>query len=282
MLSNTEVGELYASFYEPFLSFPYLVVLILVALPLAVFVGFHLGDLEYRRRGYDKFPPAKVPGGTTLGAMLALLGLLLGFAFSSALGWREARQSALVEEAKAISTAFLMADLLDDPGRTDLQTRILAYAQTRLATASDTRSREAWNTFLARTLNAQADIWPATLRALDKEPSDPIRAAIAGKVTDLLDAHTQRIASAAEQIPPPAKAMILLVAVSGILIVGNRSALQGRPLTWRTFVFAGVLSIVMIVIFDLDLGLEGTMRVNPDTMRAAVHDMETALAARRE
>jgi hypothetical protein len=281
-MSEIEVEELYTGFYDPFLSFPYLVILILVALPLAAIAGFHLGKVEFRRRGYDRVPPKQVPGGTSLGAMLALLGLLLGFAFSSALGWREARQSALVEEAKAISTAFLTADLLEDPGRTDLQTRLLSYTQTRLATASDTRSRQAWNAFLARTMEAQAEIWPATLRALDQETSDPIRTAVAGSVTDMLDAHTQRIAAAAEQIPPPAKGMILLVAVVGILIVGNRSALQGRPLTWRTFVFAGVLSIVMIVIFDLDLGLEGTMRVNPDTMRATIHEMETALAARHQ
>jgi hypothetical protein len=80
-------------------------------------------------------------------------------------------------------------------------------------------------------------------------------------VTEMLDAHTTRIAAAAEQIPPPAKLMVFLVAIFAIFIVGNRSALQGRALTWRTFVFAGVLSVVMIVIFDLDRSLEGTMRV---------------------
>ena len=279
-MDDTEAADLYSGFAEPLLSFPYLVVLLLVALPLAAFVGFHLGEVEYRRQRYDKVAAAQVPGSTSLGAMLALLGLLLGFAFSSALGWREARQSTLVEEAMAISTAFLTADLLEDPGRTDLQTRILSYAQTRLATPGDTAIREAWRNFLARTLAAQAEIWPATFGALDTERSDPIRAAIARSVTDMRDAHTRRIAAAAEQIPPPAKLMISLVAVFAILIVGNRSALQGRQLTWRTFVFAGVLSIVMIVIFELDRTLEGTMRVNPDTLRATIHEMETSLAAR--
>ncbi|KUJ76878.1 hypothetical protein AVO45_10315 [Ruegeria marisrubri] len=279
-MNYTEAVDLYSGFAEPLLSFPVIVALLLVALPAAAFVGFHLGNVEYRRRGYNKVPAEQVPGGTSLGAMLALLGLLLGFAFSSALGWREARQSTLVDEAMAISTAFLTADLLDDPGRTELQTRIVTYAQTRLATRDDIATREAWTDFLSRTFAAQAEIWPATRRAMDAEISDPVRTAVARSVTDMLDAHTQRIAAAAEQIPPPAKLMIVLVAVFAILIVGNRSALQGRPLTWRTFVFAAVLSVVMIVIYDLDRTLEGTMRVNPDTLRATIHDLETSLAVR--
>jgi hypothetical protein len=150
-MTDAEAADLYAGFAEPLLSFPALVALLLVA----AFVGFHLGNAEYRRRGCDKVAAEQVPGGTSLGAMLALLGLQLGFAFSSALGWREARQSTLVDEAMAISTAFLTADLLEDPGRTELQTRILAYAQTRLASPGDTASREAWDTLLARTLEAQ-------------------------------------------------------------------------------------------------------------------------------
>jgi hypothetical protein len=279
-MNSADTAALYTGFYGPLLPFPYLVALILITLPLAAFIGFHAGQVEFRRRGYDKIDPEQIPGGTSLGAVLALLGLLLGFAFSSALGWREARQSALVNEAAAISTAFLTADLLEDPGQTELQTKILTYAKTRLAAPNDIRSREAWNAFLSRTLETQAEIWPATRRAIYEEQSDPTRVAVARSVTDMLDAHTRRIAAAAEQIPPSAKLMVFLIAVVGILTVGNRSALQGQALTWRTFVFAGVLSIVMIVILDLELALEGTIQVNPDTLLATIYEMETDLAMR--
>jgi hypothetical protein len=279
-MDETEAADIYTGFAQALLSFPALAALLLLSLPLAAFFGFHLGKVENRRRAYDKLATDQVPGATSLGAMLALLGLLLGFAFSSALGWREARQSALVDEAMAISTAFLTADLLEDPGRTELQRRILAYAQTRLPTSDDIATRQAWTDFLSRTLTAQAEIWPATRRAMDAETSDPVRTAIARSVTDMLDAHTRRIAAGAQHIPPAAKLMVVLIAVVAILIVGNRSALQGRRLTWRTFVFAGLLSIVMIVIFDLDRSLEGTMRINPDTLRATIHEIETTLAAR--
>jgi hypothetical protein len=83
--------DLYSGFGAPLLPLPYVFAAIRIVLPLAALFGFHLGRVEYRRRDYASIPPEVVPGGTSLGAMLALLGLLLGFAFSSALGWREAR-----------------------------------------------------------------------------------------------------------------------------------------------------------------------------------------------
>lgn len=281
-MNSAETGALYTDFYAPLLPFPYLVALLLVTLPLAALIGFRAGLLEFRRRGYDKLDPRQIPDGTSLGAVLALLGLLLGFAFSSALGWREGRQSALVNEAAAISTAYWTADLLEAPGQTEVKTRIVRYAKTRLMAPEYTRDREAWNAFLAGTLGAQAEIWPATKRAIDQEPSGPISVAVARSVTNMLDAHTKRIAAGAEQIPPPAKLMVFVIAVIGCLVVSNRSALQGQALTWRTFVFAGVLSIVMIVIVDLELALEGTIQVNPDTLLATIHEMETDLAKQTE
>jgi hypothetical protein len=186
-MNENELLDLYSSFSAPMLPFSYTVAVIIAILPLATIAGFHAGQIEHRRRDYSNVEPEKIPGGTSLGAMLALLGLLLGFAFSSALGWREARQSALVEEAMAISTAFLTADLLDDPGRTELQRSILSYAQTRLATPADIRTETAWDAFLSRTLSAQSQIWPITLRAIEGTDSDPVRTTVARSVTDVKD-----------------------------------------------------------------------------------------------
>ncbi|MGI1661767.1 hypothetical protein ACRDNQ_05970 [Palleronia sp. KMU-117] len=276
-MAGTETADLYIGFTAPLLPFSYLAVLTLIALPIAAFLGFRLGTITYRRRQDADAPSEQVSGATSLGAMLALLGLLLGFAFSSALGWRGDRQAALVQEAAAISTAFLSANLVDDPARTNLQSRILAYAQTRIASSDDIRTEDAWNAFLKRTFEAQSRIWPATMQAIGGATSDPIRAAVVRSVTDMLDAHTFRLAAAEEQIPPPVKLTIFLASFAAIFFVGNQSALQGRRLTWHVFAFAGLLSVVMIMIFDLDRALEGTIRVNPDTMLATIREMEAAL-----
>ncbi|WP_171208907.1 MULTISPECIES: hypothetical protein [unclassified Ruegeria] len=277
---GTDATDFYEGFSEPLFSFPVLVLLILILLPVAAFLGFRFGVLEHGRLGYDKVPADKIPGGTSLGAMLALLGLLLGFAFSSSINWREARKSALIEEAADIGSAFLSADLLATEARDQLQPVILAYAETRIAGPQDIKTKQSFDAFLVRTREAQAQIWPATLQALSKEESEPIKALVARSVMNMFDAHTRRIAAAGEHIPKPAMIMIVAAAIVAIAIVGNRSALQGRPLTWRTFTFAGVLSIVILVIFDLARSLEGSMRENYDPMLEVIYDMDVALAQR--
>ena len=275
---GTDTADFYEGFAEPILSFPLLFALVLTLLPVPAFLGFRFGAIERERLGYDKVPNDKIPGGTSLGALLALLGLLLGFAFSSSINWREARKTALIEEAADIGSAFLSADLLEPAQRDQLQPVILAYANTRLAGPEDIKSKQAFDAFLVRTREAQAQIWPTTLLALSGEDSEPTKALVARSVMNMLDAHTRRIAAAGEHIPKPAMLMIVAAALIAILIVGNRSALQGRPLTWRTFTFSGVLSIVILVIFDLDRPLEGSMRENHDPMKEVIYDMELAVA----
>jgi hypothetical protein len=278
-MTGTETADLYTGFTAPLLPFSILVILVLLALPVAALLGFRIGQKTNRHRQGGDDPSEHAPGATSLGAMLALLGLLLGFAFSSALGWRQERQAALVHEAAAISTAFLSASLVDDPGRTVLQSQIRTYAQTRIASRADIQTEEAWNAFLERTFKAQAGIWPATLQAIGGETSDPIRAAVVRSVTDMLDAHTFRLAAAAEQIPPPVKLMIVLASIVAIFVVGNQSALQGRRLTWHLFSFAGLLAAVIVIIFDLDRSLEGSILINPDTMLATIREIETAMTS---
>ena len=79
-----------------------------------------------------------------------------------------------------------------------------------------------------------------------------------------------------------AKMMISIAALAALAIVGNRSALHGRSLTWRTFALAFLLAVVILVIFDLDRSLEGTMRTKPDTMLAVLLEIESTLAIREE
>jgi hypothetical protein len=153
----------------------------------------------------------------------------------------------------------------------------LRSARSRPITGADVENWETFNAYLGRTLSAQGALWPATQDALGDGTSDPIRAFVAASVTDVFDAHTRRIAAGAEQVPPTAKLMLFAATVVAIFAVGNRSALQGRPLTWRTFAFSSLLSLVTRVIIDLDASLEGAITLNNDTLAAASREMEAAM-----
>lgn len=248
-----------------------------VLLPGLALLGHRLGARERRRR-----PPSEghtgLPGETSLGALLALLGLLLGFTFSATLQWREARAAAIVEEAAAIGTAFLRADTLPDGAGRPLQEALLSYGRSRIVPPSFRLTRAGLDAFLAQSLTAQAALWPAMKVAFVPDVAPALQTHVSAGVTEVLDAHVRRAAAASKTVPPLTTALLIFVCGAGIFAVGNRSALQGRNLTWRTFLFSVVLACVLITIEDLDRPTDGFTIVRQDPLRAVVAEMEATLA----
>lgn len=270
-------------FVAPLLSLWGMVVLTFSVIPSAALVGWLLGRRKYITAGYEKNPPASIPGDATLGAMLALLGLLLAFTFGFVLSRAEARKVTEVEEAAAIGTAFLRADLLAEPGRREIQDAIAVYARTRLPdTALDAGVMETsatFETFLQRSLEAQAKLWPTAMNAVHDDTSPAIAVLIANGVTEVLDAHTRRLAANLDGVPMVVKAMLLVYATGALFFVGNHAALRGRRLTWRTFMFSIGVATVMVVIADFERPNEGFVQTNHSVMRSTIAEIDNALGA---
>ena len=91
-------------------------------------VGFRLGIVA-RRRTPDT---AAGHGGSVQGAVLGLLGLLLGFSFAMAVGRYEARRNLTLEEANAIGTTWLRSELLPDQRELAVKKLLRRYTGLRL------------------------------------------------------------------------------------------------------------------------------------------------------
>jgi hypothetical protein len=267
-MEATTSGAIYANLALPLLPLWGVALALVVVLPLSTLLGYLLGRSTYFKRGYDKSPPASLPGETSLPAILALLGLLLAFTYGFAINWAGERKIAVTDEAADLGTAFLRADFVAEPGRSELQEAILAYARTRYVPAGIVYSAAELNAVIQRTLTAQAKLWPAVLRATSGDTPPPIQVFVANGVTAVLDAHTRRIASESEPVPLVAKLLMLSAAAGALFLQGNNTALRGRALTWRTFVFAALLTAVMYVIHDIERPGHGMVLLNNDSLLA--------------
>jgi hypothetical protein len=265
----------------PLMSLPASGLMLLLLLPAAALLGYRIGA---RRRGQLLAAGREAEtliGNTTLGAILALLGLLLAFSFGNALTIAQSSKGAMVEEASALGTVFLRVDYLPDPGRTELQAAILDYARTRVPPgdgALDTRERMA--AFLGASLEAQARLWPLTLAATADPVAPPVQVFVAGAMNAALDAHLVRLALLSVPVSEVAQAMVLVAALAALLLLGNRAGMGGRPLNWRTFVFSGILFVVMLTILDVQRIGEGLIRLDYAPLLTTIMDMEMALAGR--
>ena len=152
-------------------AFPIWVTAILIAVLL---LGAGEAGYQVARRKGDF---EKSDEGHVLSAMLALLGLLVGFTFSIAVNRHEQRRVLVVEEANAIETEYLRTLMMPEPYRSRLAELLRRYVDARLALAAagedrvairrayvlaDSLKREMWVT----TVEADSLVQPAALSSL--------------------------------------------------------------------------------------------------------------------
>lgn len=246
-------------------------------LKIAYRIGLWRGHVERARVGEER---ALVGGQVTLGAMLALLGLLMAFTYSFALNRADARKNALVAETNAIGTAFQWADLAAEPERAELQKRLLAYAKTRVISAEVGNEEQRLRAAIGQSLQALDELWPATKAAIGEPPYGPVQASTVAAVIEVGDASTLRIAAGSYRIPHIVMAMLLLVMFLALMLVAYRAAKHDAVSALRSNAFALVLTALTTVILDFDSPRFGVIQLNEQSLLALIADMESELEGR--
>ena len=255
-----------------------LVVLFPLVLLIALEVGFRLGN-----RSRDTTPNIgeRAGGDVTLTAMLALLGLMLAFTYSFSLSRADLRKVAVIDEVNAIGTAFLRADLLSEPGRSEVRQRLFDYAKSRHVEPGTVKTRKELQAVVDRTVLLQSKIWPSVKLALrhSSEMSAPEKALLISATNDVLDAHTKKLAVILDRLPTAVLGLLLLIASASLAMAGYNSALRRRGDRWRLTSFAMVLAGLMYVILDYDMMMRGLIQVDQQSMVLLIDDMGKAISA---
>lgn len=246
-------------------------------LSVAYLAGRLIGLRELRAHGEDTAPQG---GNVTLGAMLALLGLLLAFTYSFALNRAEDRRVMLVEEINAIGTAFQWADLLPEPGRSEMRGKLRDYAATRAPDLNRDISLQEWRAIVEKSSAALAALWPALKQTLGPPPYGPVEAAAAASVIAVGDASTSRLAVAFSTIPRVVLGLLLAVAALALLLVAYTAAVRNRVSNFRAISFTLVLTALITLILDFDRPRRGFIRNDDSALRSLIESMDSELAGR--
>jgi hypothetical protein len=236
--------------------FPIWVTALLIAALLvgACELGFWLSG---RRSGVEKSDQAHV-----LSAILALLGLLVGFTFSFVVGRHETRRNLIVDEANAIGSEYLRAQMLPEPYRTRMAGTLREYADARLALAAAGENSAAVARANALADSLQREMWAMTVEAIPEVQPPAIASLEAAGMNTLIDIAASRHAAAAARLPTIALAFLVLYAAVAATLLGFVSG-SGR---YRSRVGSDVLllllSLTLALILDLDRPYRGTLRVS--------------------
>jgi hypothetical protein len=246
---------------------PVLGLLVLALLAISVEAGYRGQGWLIRKRPADHPSDGQ---NHLLSAILGLLALLLGFTFSLGLNRYEARRAMVVQEANAIGTTWLRAQLLEEPNRTVMSGLLRAYVDARLAWSMS----GADDADLAATSALQAKLWTTTGAAIRTDSSPQLSRAVMDAMNDSFDAASSRAAERAAHIPDRVLEVLLLYAALSMLMLGYTLAAAGRPHRIATGMVLLLLSLAVVVILDLDRPRGGSIQVSQQPLvdlKAGLH-----------
>lgn len=241
---------------------------LLADIPIAgIFVLFALFGLLFYELGYilgrwyqNRTPEEKEgPTGMIVGAILALMAFLLAITMGMATDRYDARRANVMAEANAIGTAYLRADYLPEPARSQSRDLLAEYAALRVAPedVDEVRARVAASN---QKLN---ELWSIASALAVSDPGSPLLALYVDALNSTIDVASVRAYDGISVRVPNTVLLLLFVgSVMTLGMVGLSAGLTGHRSLMTAAAMIIVLGAVITLIIDIDRPREGTVTVS--------------------
>ena len=175
----------------------------------------------------------------------------------------DTRSAAVVDEANAIGTAYLRAQLLPAALRDDVRALLRDYLDLRVqasaVTVVDHAEREA---LLAKTARAQGALWDYARQGAEVDPNRVTSGLFIQSVNELIDSFGRRDAALNRHVPE----VVLLLLYGTFLmaggIVGFASGVAGHRPMLVSYILVALIVVLVFIILDLDRPRRGFIEVN--------------------
>ena len=199
--------------------------------------------------------------GLVINASLTLLALIIGFSFSMAVSRYDQRKNYEEEEANAIGTEYVRADLLPATDATKIKELLRQYLDHRLVFFT-TRDEQELLRVNDETARLQDQMWSVVARDATAQQTPIVGLAVSG-MNDVLNRQGYTQAAWWNRIPTGAWTLMLALGVCCSLLVGY-GAHQKKGLLFGVLPF--LLSIAFFLIADIDSPRRGVIRVHPQNL----------------
>lgn len=236
-------------------------------------VGFRVGRRLKRRVD----PEQKSQAGTVLAALLALLGFLLAISFGIAADRFAERKALVLEEANAISTAFLRTSFLPEPHRAQTRDLLRDYTVERV------RPLEGWDPqeleqVLSHAEDSHRELWAQADEVAAQHPRSVPVGLFIDSLNEVIDLHEERVTVGLRyRIPPSLLWTLYLVSILSMLTLGLHFGLSGTRSVVSTVALVVAFSAVLLLIIDLDAPQQRLFVIGQDPLVDTQQLMEHTL-----
>jgi hypothetical protein len=248
------------------MDYPLLVFLIsFVVLRMSMWLGEVI-----RRKGQSPEADTRADLNIILTATLTLLGLIIGFCFSMAIGRYDQRKDYEEAEANAIGTEYVRADLLAAEDAPKLRALLRNYLDQRVLFYK-TRDSQKIVQINAVTTRLQAQMWSAVLPRSAAQQTPTFTLAVAG-MNDVLNSQGYTQAAWWNRIPVAAWVLMLAIATCCSMMLAYGAQRYKAERTLLT-ILPFVVSISFFLIADIDSPRGGVIRVHPQNLESLVDQL---------
>lgn len=218
------------------------------------------------------------PYGVLQGALLGVVGLLLAFGLTLAIGRYEDRRAAVVTEAAAIDASYLRSQLLAEPVRTRSLQLWPQYTDLALQVSKEVPGSTAMRRTTVAEEAVQRRLWRLAGQTVGGAPLATAPRLYVDSLNSTIDAQIERLSALNNRVP--GSVLILEVFGAGVALglLALHISLLGRGLL--AMIGATVLvTLLLLVTFDLDRPTRGLIKVPASPLESVRAEMVPPPAA---
>ena len=221
-------------------------------------VGWRLGDYKRRRPQHER----EAPVGAVVGAMLGLLAFLLAFTFGMAASRYDTRKQLVLQEANAIGTAYLRAEMLPEPERSEIRNLLREYAALRMKGVTSLMTPEV----MAQSGALHDRLWAQAVAVAEKDVDPQLRALFVQSINEVIDLDETRLTAGRNRIPDIIWLSLYSVTILTMAALGYEFGLKAERSWPVTLLLTLALMAVLGLIADLDRPQAGFLRASQQAL----------------
>jgi len=228
---------------------------------VATEVGFRAGVSRSRRPGSHN--ETQITSMT--GANLGLLAFLLAFTFSMAASHFDNRKNVILDETKAISTAYLRTTLLPGGRGEDIRALLRQYTVLRGGIGDKTSAVA----IIKQSEMLHEQMWQEIESLTAGEKPTVTLSLLIQSINKIFEIHEDRVtAGLHNRIPPSIWVALYVVLLLSMVGMGFHSGIKGSRSPVPSAALALSFSMVLFLIADLDRPSSGLVKPDQSTMIA--------------
>ena len=234
----------------------------------ALWAAAHIG-LTFRKKHHGLTDEDTQDFTFIVGATLTLLGLIIGFTFSMAVGRYDQRMNFEEQEANAIGTEYLRVDALPPANAAKIRSLLKEYLESRIQYYAS-RNAEAVADSSAATMRLQNQLWAAAVAPVQAQPTSVTALVLTG-MNDVLNAQGYAQAAWWNRIPAAAWILLITISVFCNLLIGYGVRLKSELLF---LILPIVLSISFFLIADIDSPRRGVIHIRAQNLESLAESLK--------